>query len=349
MDRVFWLPASAGMTQCFMLSKHDRIILSVGTKMTRNSDKAVRRFTRLAVSLLILVASFGGLTHAADDANPIKHQRRFCGFKNPEAVSILGYDGDAMEPFITRDGKYLFFNNLNDPSVDTNLHYAKKIDDVTFEYMGEIMGVNSLKIEGVPTMDLNNNLYFVSTRSYKDTLSTIYRGRFSDGSVSEVEIVRTIPPKKPLFVNFDVEVSPDGETLYFVIGKFGLLGRGPKSSDIHVAVKSDGGFKLHERDEKIMRNVNTDALEYAAAVSADGLEIFFTRLNLNSNRGGVFSPPNIGIYAAKRSNKSEAFGPPKKIEAIKSFAEAPSPSPNGRSLYYHKKVGDRFVIYRVSR
>jgi hypothetical protein len=43
-----------------------------------------------------------------------------------------------MEPFITRDGRYLFFNNSNDPSVNTNLRYAERIDDLTFKYKGEV-------------------------------------------------------------------------------------------------------------------------------------------------------------------------------------------------------------------
>jgi hypothetical protein len=32
-------------------------------------------------------------------------------FANPQRVTIRGYDGDAMEPFLTRDSKYLFLNN----------------------------------------------------------------------------------------------------------------------------------------------------------------------------------------------------------------------------------------------
>jgi len=53
-----------------------------------------------------------------------------------------------MEPFITRDGRYLLFNNSNDPSVDMNLHYAERIDDLTFAYRGEIAGVNTPSLEG---------------------------------------------------------------------------------------------------------------------------------------------------------------------------------------------------------
>lgn len=39
---------------------------------------------------------------------PLTHE-----FGDPKRVEIIGYRGDAMEPFISRDGAYLFFNNLN--------------------------------------------------------------------------------------------------------------------------------------------------------------------------------------------------------------------------------------------
>jgi len=56
-----------------------------------------------------------------------------------------------MEPFITRDGRYLLFNNSNDPLVDTNLHYAERIDDLTFAYRGEIaVRTKKTKPFGVP-------------------------------------------------------------------------------------------------------------------------------------------------------------------------------------------------------
>jgi hypothetical protein len=41
-----------------------------------------------------------------------------------------------MEPFLTRDGNFLFFNNSNDPKVDTNLFWASRIDDLTFSASG---------------------------------------------------------------------------------------------------------------------------------------------------------------------------------------------------------------------
>src|SRR5499433_2446407 len=147
-------------------------------------------------------------------------EREYTAFGAPERVTIRGYGDHAMEPFITRDGRYLFFNNSNDPAVNTNLHYAERINDLTFEYKGEVAEVNTRSLEGTPTMDKNGAFYFVSTRSYKETLSTIYEGRFSGGAVTGVKIVEGVSKKAPGIVNFDVEVSANGQALYFVDGVF---------------------------------------------------------------------------------------------------------------------------------
>jgi len=60
-----------------------------------------------------------------------------------------------MEPFLARDGKYLFFNNLNEPSVNTNLYWAEPVDDLTFQLKGEIGGVNTPALEGVASIPIS--------------------------------------------------------------------------------------------------------------------------------------------------------------------------------------------------
>ncbi|HKQ75569.1 MAG TPA: hypothetical protein VJ810_17865 [Blastocatellia bacterium] len=265
-------------------------------------------------------------------------EREYTAFSNPERITIRGYSDHAMEPFMTRDGRYLFFNNSNDPSVNTNLHYAERINDLTYEYKGEVAGVNTQSLEGVPTMDKDGAFYFVSTRSYKDTLSTIYEGRFSGGAVTGVKIVEGLSKKAPGIVNFDVEVSADGQTLYFVDGVFS--GKPiPDKADIAIAVRGGAGFRRLAGSAEILKNINTDALEYAACISTDELELFFTRVEKN---GPV-------IYRSTRKNITQAFDPPERTAAIKGFVEASTLSPDGRALYYHRKDGERFVIYRVTR
>src|SRR5258707_14101987 len=117
-----------------------------------------RIFTLAIISLLLLCAPFNSSAEVAvtPDAKP-----SFGVFTNPQAVTIQGYTQDAMEPFISSDGNYLFFNNSNSAK-DTNLYYATHIDDVTFQFQGEIGGVNSTMIDAVASMDADNTFYFVS-------------------------------------------------------------------------------------------------------------------------------------------------------------------------------------------
>jgi Tol biopolymer transport system component len=245
-------------------------------------------------------------------------------FDHPERVVIRGYDGHAMEPFVTRDGRYLLFNNLNDPSVNTNLHYAQRIDDLTFQYRGELTGVNTPALEGVPTMDRHHVLYFVSPRSYDKTFSTIYRGSFANGGVSGVELVPGISRKEPGIVNFDVEVSPDGKVLYFVDSRFAR--GGPQTADIVIAERRGSAFQRAGNSDHLMQHVNSEALEYAPCISADGLTLFFTRA-----RAGMAGGP--AIYLATRNSTTEPFGKPLRLAALEGFFEAPTLSPEERSLY----------------
>jgi hypothetical protein len=297
-----------------------------------SKDRLEADFTIAFAMSLVLTACQSSGTVAAQKEN------EYAAFGNPQRITIQGYSDHAMEPFITRDGRYLLFNNLNDPSVNTNLHYAERIDDLTFEYKGEIAGANTPALEGVPTMDKSGAFYFVSTRSYGETLSTIYQGQFSRGAITGVKIVDGISEKVPGRVNFDVEVSADGRTIYFVDGVFSGKPT-PDKADIAIARRDGAGSHRLPESAELLKNVNTDALEYAACVSPDELELFFTRLGKNGP----------AIYRSTRKNATQSFDPPARVAAIKGFVEAATLSPDGLSIYYHMKDGARFAIYRVSR
>lgn len=296
------------------------------------------------LALLILALGAGAAQNGlAQRESPALTCGTYDAFRSPQRVTIQGYDGDAMEPFLTADGRYLLFNNRNAAPVDTNLLYASRIDDLTFAYSGEIEGVNSPALDGVPTMDGEGDLYFVSTRSYGETFSTIYRGRFDQGRVTGVELVEGVSREIPGMVNFDVEVSPDGETLYVVDARFNTAGV-PQTADLVIAERHGEAFERLAESADLLANVNTDQLEYAAAISADGLELFFTRV-ARLERG--VEPP--AIYRAYRQDAGSPFGCPQQVSAIDGFAEAPTLSADGRSLYYHHLDGDAYVIYRVTR
>ena len=264
-------------------------------------------------------------------------------FEGAQKVSVKGYTDDLMEPFLSTDGSILIFNNSNDPSVNTNLHWATRIDDLTFEYKGEVIGVNTASLEGVATMDKNGILYFVSTRDYNQTLATVYKSNFLNGTATNVSQVEGISKNQAGWVNFDVEINSSGEFLYFVDGRFDQSG-GPYEADIVIAQKTNDKFQRLPNSDEILENINTDALEYAACISANNLELYFTRLDVPIS---ATSMPQI--FVSSRNNTNEPFGLPVKIQSISGFVEAATISPDGNTLYYHKRDNNKFALYLTRR
>lgn len=291
----------------------------------------------LSLSLLIsLVASCG------NDSSP---PNDYTAFNNPELVSLSGYSGDAMEPFISRDGNYLFFN---DSLSNKDLYYASRgADDKTYQTPVPILDINSPAVDGVPTMDDTNIFYFVSLYNYNGStqLNTLYKGTWNITT-------KTVEGRAPLngltlewpLLYFDIEVSPDNSTLYLSVGAFSVGVDIPIAADILIAVGSGGNFTLHPTSTTIMANVNTtDKLEYAPAISRNGLELFFTRLDPVTGEAR--------IYRTVRPNTSSAFGSPQLVSNITGFVEGPAFSPDEKALYYHRHdpVSGKFEIYRVTR
>ncbi len=114
-----------------------------------------------------------------------------------------------MEPFLSRDARYLFFNNPNEPTVNTDLFYAEPIDGLHFRFRGPLHGVNTPALEAVASLDSHGNFYFVSNRSYSSTASTLDRGRFAGdvigGAISGIQPVPGVSLAKPGIVNFDAK------------------------------------------------------------------------------------------------------------------------------------------------
>jgi hypothetical protein len=287
-----------------------------------------------AARRLIIVAGFV--------ISPAIHPQQEPEFGPPQRVTLRDYNGDAMEPFLTRDGRYLLFNNRNDPAIDTNLHVARRIDDLTFAWQGELATANSPVLDGVPSVDDRGNLYFVSLRGYAESLSTIYHARFNGVTTSFPELVNGISRRLNGFVNFDAEISADGRILVFVDGRF-AGGPHPRSADIAIAVREGPRFRRLPDNDRLLARINTAALEYAPALSIDQLELFFTRLDRRQRM------PRTEILRAVRKRVHDPFGEPEPISALTGFVVAPALSTDGRLLYFHRLEGGKFVLYMSRR
>lgn len=263
-------------------------------------------------------------------------------FSTPELVTLLSYTGDVMEPFISRDGTHLFFNNAGGPT-DKDLFFATSVTPTIFQYQGAISAINSATVDGVPTVDNANRFYYVSLATYGVDLATVHTGTWSGTAVTGSTPLTSLTFTTPLILYFDVEVSADGSTLYLSEGDFTGGVSVPHTADLVVSVSTGSGFARDPNSAAIMANVNTGKLEYAPAISANSLELFFTRLDAATSEAG--------IYRTTRSSISGVFGPPQFISAIDGFVEGPALSPDERSLYYHRlsTTSGKFELYRVTR
>jgi len=258
--------------------------------------------------------------------------------KGPEPVRIEGLPEEAMEPFLSRDGKFLFFNSRND-AANTNIMYAEATDQ-GFVYRGTLFGTISYDLDAVPTMAADGRFCFVSPRDYRRTRVSVLCGDFDGKKVKDTLPQPTLATERMGRLIFDVELSADGKTMVFAEGTFSG-GPVPDDADLYLATLGPGGYVRTHEGRRIFANINTSDLEYAPALSADGLELFFTRPS------GIWPFSQPKIFRAKRSNTDEAFGKPEELK-IDGYVEGPSIAADG-TLYFHKKVGGRFEIWRQPR
>lgn len=263
-------------------------------------------------------------------------------FGAPEPVRIEGYQGHAMEPFISRDGETLFFNNRNGPADQTDLFWASRIDDLRFRFRGPVAGANSNELDGVASVSADGTFAFISPREVEGKAATVWTGRWSGETVEKPALHGALTPGRwPLFV-MDAEISARGDRLYLADARWS--GAIPSRSDLSVATRTETGWRRAPEFDRWFARVNgARTLEYAQATSADELELYFTRLTSR-----FLAPPTLEIMVATRPNASAPFGPPARISAITGFVEGPTVAPDG-ALYFHAKINETHVLQRSAR
>lgn len=271
-------------------------------------------------------------------------------FSNPQQVEIEGYEDDCMEPFISRDGKFLFFNNSNSELVDTHIHFAKRLGPLKFQHMGILEGTQSNSKDMAPSSDAAGNFVFTSTRSFAQDGLTIYGGKWTPAelTVKDVHPLQGDMTAPPSWLNMDSDLSPKGELLVLAQAEFKPGAAVPTKSDLELRLKDGVKFRRHLQGDLLLRNVNTPALEYAPALSNDELELYFTRSSLRKQ--GEKLVPFFRIMLASRTKTTEPFGVPRTVEgSAEGLIEGPTLSMDKKELFFHRKLGDRFVIFRMER
>ncbi len=269
-------------------------------------------------------------------------------------VIINGLTFDAMEPFISPNGNYMFFNNLND-GVNTKLFYATKVNDSTFNFAGELIGANQTTtphLDAVADMDINGSFYWTSTRNYPSELNNLFHGTFSSGNINDIERVQgDFNMNTPGWLIMDHGISLDGQYLYFNNARFDDLNcQGPCETTIGIAQKDNvSTFSTLPNSLSILQNINdSNYIYYAPFISSDNLEFYYTRYL----KGEITSSTVFEICVAVRNNSIFEFSIPRVLfsETILNLIETPTLTVDKNIIYYHQKIADSHKImmrYRI--
>ncbi len=287
--------------------------------------------------------------------NDISTSQIYPSFGSEIAVTINGLSFDAMEPFLSPNGNYLFFNNLND-GINTKLYYATKVNDSTYNYIGELIGTNQTTtphLDAVADMDINGDFYWTSTRNYPTELNNLFHGTFSNGNVIDIERVQgDFNMNTPGWLIMDHGISLDGQYLYFNNARFDDINCvGPCETTLGIAQKENGSaFSTLPNSDSILQNINdVNYIYYAPCISSDNLELYYTRYL----KGEITSGTVFEICVAIRPNTLSDFSVPKVLfsEVIANLIEAPTLTVDKNRIYYHRKTSDSHKIvmrYRSS-
>ncbi len=136
--------------------------------------------------------------------------------------------------------------------------------------------------------------------------------------------LKGIPPRKINLIekkvegNMGCEIDARGTHLFFSRATWELkmtfsgftVGR-LLDSDIWIADKTKHGFVYnHEKTARIMKQINTPDLEYAASISTDGLDLFFTRFSIQDYQHGNLR--SRIMYSTRRDSRVP-FGVPRLV------------------------------------
>ena len=301
------------------------------------------RIKPIFIVSLVLLFIFSCSSNDNDNSQTI-----YPKFGSEIEVIINGLSFDAMEPFISPNGNYLFFNNLND-GINTKLYYATKINDSTFNYIGELTGANQTTtphLDAVADMDVNGNFYWTSTRDYPNELNNLFHGTFSAGNINDIERVQgDFNMNTPGWLIMDHGISLDGQYLYFINTRFDDVNcQGPCETILGVAEKDNTStFSTLPNSASILQNINdANYIYYAPCISSDNLELYFTRYL----KGQITSSTVFEICVAVRSNSLSEFSIPKVLfsEIISNLIEAPTLTVDKNIIYYHQKTADSHKI-----
>jgi Tol biopolymer transport system component len=195
-------------------------------------------------------------------------------WQSARTVEFSGETWQDLDPFITPDGKRMFFIStrpLPGATSDTKPNMDIWCSDRKGPRWGEpqhVANVSSDFKEGTPVVSRDGTMYFFSDRESPGKINNIYVSKFAKGEYQA-------PVKLPAEINSGASdtspfISPNGKTLLFYSQRDGGEGK----ADLYVSFWRRGGWDV---PVNLGKQVNTAAFEYNPVPSRDGKTLYFGR------------------------------------------------------------------------
>jgi hypothetical protein len=197
----------------------------------------------------------------------------------PQMAPFSGKHRDA-DPFITADGKHLYF--ISDRPVDgqarqdLDIWVMDRTKDGWNEPRNLGAPINTSGSEWFPTIAANGTLYFGSDRPGGHGLTDLYRSKLVHGKYTEPE---NLGPNINTAANeFEPCIAPDETFLIFMAGgRPDSLGGG----DLYLSYQKDGQWTPAKN---LGPKINRPGLEISPYLSLDGKYFFFSSARWTDGR-----------------------------------------------------------------
>jgi|GEM_PF-189148 len=192
----------------------------------------------------------------------------------PQVAPFSGKYFDK-EPFITPDGRKLFFSSTRpvEPSAparkDFNLWVVERTAAGASWGEARPLGaeVNSDTYDNYPAVAANGNLYFSSTRAGGQGSNDLYRARLVNGRYAPAENLASLNTPKS---DADPYIAPDESYIIISTTREGSYGEG----DLYISFNAGDRWTT---PRNLGAGVNSATYEYTPLVSPDGKYLFFSR------------------------------------------------------------------------
>ncbi len=213
-----------------------------------------------------------------EGVNTIHTMKEVDGRWTPRAVASFSGSYSDVDPFVTADGKRLYFSSMRpleksgDPK-DSDLWYVERTKAGGWGDPVRLATVNSPgKHDYYTSISADGTLYFSLFRTHGSP-GDLYYSRLVDGDYSKPEQLEQ--PLNSRHSEHDPLIDPAGSFLIFTSDRPGGLGQ----ADLYISFRQPAG--TWSVPENMGERINSAGYEYCPTLSPDGKYLFFTR-----NSGG---------------------------------------------------------------